>query len=137
MLGALGELDLGTSVSRPRRRAPPDVSRARSVSTTFLLDARNGILGDLDDALTSHVAGDVVAGQAGHRLRRRASGDLAGAQRLLDDATRELVSLGFADFASLGEGRVHRELQPRCAAAAVGAAGRRRTRAGPPAPSAG
>jgi DNA-binding SARP family transcriptional activator len=109
MLGALGELDsAATYLDRVTDRSaifPGQVKSAR-----FLLDARRGILGDLDDALehTLPVSWWRVKLAAAHAAASSGDGEMA--RRLLDEANRELVSLGLGDFASLGEGRLHEAL---------------------------
>jgi DNA-binding SARP family transcriptional activator len=106
MLGALGELDSAEAyldqIAERGSVFPGQVQSAR-----FVLDARRGILGDLSAALahTLPISWWRVKLAAAHASATK--GELAAARRLLDDANRELLSLGFGDFASLGEGRLY------------------------------
>ena len=109
VLGALGELgEAAQYLDRARRRSP--VFTGQLLSETFMLDARGGILGDLAAALerTSPKEWWRVKLVAAYAMATQ--GDLDDAARTLREAERELVSLGFADFESLGEGRIHRAL---------------------------
>lgn len=106
MLGALGELDAAAEyLAGLTDRGTVFPGSVQSVA--FVLDARRGILGDLAGALarTSPMSWWRVKLVAAHALA--AQGDLPGAERMLDDARRELVALGFGSFASLGEERIY------------------------------
>jgi DNA-binding SARP family transcriptional activator len=106
MLGALGELDLAADyLERVADRA--SLFPGQVLSERFLLDARRGVLGDVDAALSHTLphASWRIKLAAAHALAR--GGDLDAARRLLHDAGRDLVSLGYGDFASLGEGRLY------------------------------
>jgi DNA-binding SARP family transcriptional activator len=121
MLGALGEFDEArTFLDRARARNPVFPGQVRS--TAFMLDARQGLLGDVDEALaqTVPVAWWQVKLLAAFAAAR--TGDPALARRLADEASRELVALGFSDFAALGEGRTYLELQAALAQAPGAAA---------------
>jgi DNA-binding SARP family transcriptional activator len=110
MLGALGELESAAKyLARATERHA--VFPGQVLSATFVLDARNGVLGDLDAALacTLPVAWWQVKLVAAYAMARQ--GDLDAARRMADDANRELVGLGFNDFVALGEGRTHLALQ--------------------------
>jgi len=110
MLGALGEFDLaGTYLDRARARNP--LFPGQVLSTAFMLDARRGILGDIDEALAHTVPAawwqlKLLAAFAAVR-----SGNVPLARELADAAGRELVALGYSDFAAVGEGRTYLELQ--------------------------
>jgi DNA-binding SARP family transcriptional activator len=109
-LGALGETDLASRyVDRAlaRRSVFPD----QVASTTFVLEARLGRLGDIDDQLQSTPPAEWWRVQlvAAHAAARQ--GDLDRAKRLLADSERELVALGFSSATALGEGRTYSELQ--------------------------
>ena len=109
VLGALGELDLADRYlarAFERRSVYPD----QVTSTAFVLQARKGILSDLDAALRCTPPADwwrvkLVAAYAAARL-----GDLDRARELSGESQRELLALGFSDAASLGEGRIQHEL---------------------------
>ncbi len=115
MLGALGELESAANylARATERRA---VFPGQVISATFILDARNGVVGDVEEALacTLPVAWWQVKLVAAYALAHQ--GDLDAARRMADDATRELVGLGFSDFTALGEGRTHLALQAALAA---------------------
>ena len=104
MLGALGDLDGAAEYLSRIQRA--GVFTGQVLVTTFILDARRGVLGDLDEALRR------AAPLGWWRLKLVAAyasavqGDTDAAMRLRDEADRELLSLGFVDFASLGEARL-------------------------------
>ena len=99
----------------PLERDP--VFTGQVLSTAFMLDARKGILGD-STRRSAHTAPDgVVAGQARRRLRAgRAGRPGRRARGWPTRPSRELVALGFSDFASLGEGATYLELQAALAA---------------------
>ena len=106
MLGALGDLDAATDyLEQARARSP--VFTSQVLSATFVLDARRGVLGDLDEALHRTTPNNWWRQKLVAAYASAAQRDLEGAARLLQDAERELASLGFTDFASLGEGRIH------------------------------
>jgi DNA-binding SARP family transcriptional activator len=106
MLGALGELDLAADYLA-RAAARGALFRGQVESARFLLDARRGVLGDVDAALshTLPFAWWRIKLAAAHALAR--GGELDTARRMLHDAQRDLVSLGIGDFAALGEGRMY------------------------------
>ena len=102
------------------RCSPARCCRRRSCSTPA-----RAILGDVDECLAHTMPARLVAGQARRRLRRGPQRRRrARPGRCADDASRELVTLGFSDFAALGEGRTYLELQ--AALQRVGRAGGRR-----------
>jgi DNA-binding SARP family transcriptional activator len=106
MLGGLGDLDAATAyfAQIAGRNA---VFAGNVVATEFNLDARRGVLGDMDAALQRTPPKEWwrVKLLAAHAMA--AQGRLDDATATLRDAERELASLGFADFRSLGEGRIH------------------------------
>jgi DNA-binding SARP family transcriptional activator len=108
-LGALGDLD-GADRYLAQLLERETVFNGQVLVTKFVLDARRGVLGDLDATL--HRA----APMAWWRVKLLAAyatalnGDVATAMSMRDDAERELLSLGFADFDTLGEGRTAAEL---------------------------
>ena len=106
MLGALGELDTARAyLDRIAERGavfPEHVQSAR-----FILDARRGVLGDFDEALSHTMPMSWWRVKLAAAHARAVNGEFDAARRLLDDATRDLLSLGFGDFESLGEGRLH------------------------------
>jgi DNA-binding SARP family transcriptional activator len=109
-LGALGETELAARYlarALERRTVFPD----QVASTTFLLEARQGKLGDVEAALraTPPAGRWRVQLLAAHAAARQ--GDLDRAKRLLAESERELVALGFSSATALGEGRTHTELQ--------------------------
>ena len=109
-LGALGELQMaGAFLQRAMERNP--IYPGQVESTSFVLNARNGILGDLDEGLshTLPVNWWQVKLVAAHATAT--AGDTRGAERLLEEASRELVTLGFSDFAAMGEARTYTQLQ--------------------------
>jgi len=127
-LGGLGELEVaGRYLAKARGRGalyPNAVALAE-----FVYNARLGRLGDVDAQLAATPPLDwwrvkLVAALA---LARR--GDLAAARRWYDEAKRELIMLGYTNFAALGERRVDEELQallvgaPVLAAMAAGSEG--------------
>ena len=90
-----------------------------------MLDARRGVLGDLDAALQPTPPKEWWRVSSSRAYAMAQQGDLDDARRLLAEAHRELVALGFADFEALGEGRIHRELlallqRPRAGSRAAG-----------------
>jgi DNA-binding SARP family transcriptional activator len=109
MLGALGDLSGAASyLAQARERSP--VFTSQVTSSTFILDARRGIIGDVADALGKTLPNVWwrVKLVAAYALAAQDQRDAAS--QMLDDAGRELASLGFADFATLGEGRIHEAL---------------------------
>ena len=110
ILGALGELDLASQyLERAAERNP--VFPGQVLSTSFVLRARQGVLGDLDEGLANTLPAAWWRVKLVAALAAAHGGDIARAQRLADEANRELLTLGFSDFAALGEGRTHTELQ--------------------------
>lgn len=110
ILGAFGQLDLaGRYLARAtaRRSVYPDQVR----TTAFLLDARRGVLGDVDAVLqtTPPVYVWRVKLLAAYAAAR--NGLFDDARRLLTGSQQELVALGYSDAESMGERAVARELQ--------------------------
>jgi len=85
--------------------------RSSGRSTAFVLGARKGILGDLDEGLASTLPAAWWRVKLVAALATARGGDLERAAQLADEAHRELVALGFSDFAALGEGKTSLELQ--------------------------
>ncbi|MET0580172.1 MAG: bacterial transcriptional activator domain-containing protein [Ilumatobacteraceae bacterium] len=110
MLGMLGELDLATAYLG-RAAARNAVFPGQIRSTAFVLDARKGVLGDIDQCLAQTVPLGWWQVKLVAALAAAHNGDVEQARMLLHDATHELVTLGFSDFAALGEGRTYGELQ--------------------------
>jgi tetratricopeptide (TPR) repeat protein len=109
-LGALGETELAARYlarALERRSVFPD----QVASTKFLLEARQGEVGDVEAALRSTPPAEWWRVQllAAHAAARQ--GDLDQANRLLAESERQLVALGFSSATALGEGRTHSELQ--------------------------
>jgi DNA-binding SARP family transcriptional activator len=109
MLGALGDLD-GAERYLTRVGDREAVFEGQVVAARFLLDARRGQLGDVAAALALTPPLTQWRVQLMAAYAHAVNGDRAGASRLLEAAERELVSLGFADFDALGEGRIHTAL---------------------------
>lgn len=109
ILGALGELDAaGEYLARATSRRSVFPGQVRS--TIYVLDARHGVLGDMGEALAATLPASWWRVKLVTAYAMASQGDLDGARRMVDDATRELVSLGFGDFTSVGEGHTHRAL---------------------------
>jgi DNA-binding SARP family transcriptional activator len=109
-LGALGETELASrylALALERHSVFPD----QIALTKFVLDARLGLLGDVEAQLRATPPAEWWRIQlvAAHAAARR--GDLGAARRWLADSERELVALGFSSAAALGEGRTYSELQ--------------------------
>ncbi len=108
-LGALGETELASRYltrALDRRSVFPD----QVASTKFLLEARLGELGDIDEQLRATPPAEWWRVQllAAHAAARQ--GDLDTARRLLIDCERELIALGFSSATALGEGKTQSEL---------------------------
>ncbi|MGI9030675.1 MAG: hypothetical protein ACR2HP_11935 [Ilumatobacteraceae bacterium] len=109
ILGALGELDRAARYlarAEARRSVYPDQVN----STAFLLNARQGKLGDVDSVLRGTPPADwwrikLLASYASAR-----QGALEQARHFLEESQHELIALGFSDADSMGEGRIMREL---------------------------
>lgn len=109
VLGALGELRvarhyLDTAESRSKVY-DSDVRRAR-----FVLDARTGIVGDVDGQLAVTRPAEWWRVLLVSALAAARNGDLGAAGAFHESAERELLALGFGDFAALGERRAAEEL---------------------------
>jgi DNA-binding SARP family transcriptional activator len=110
VLGALGELDLAERYfvrAAARRSVYPD----QVATTGFMLNARRGLLGDVEAVLKGTPPIDwwrvkLLAAYASAR-----TGQLEVARHLFADSQHELIALGFSDADAMGEGRVVRELQ--------------------------
>ncbi|MGH9271370.1 MAG: hypothetical protein ACRDZ2_08850, partial [Ilumatobacteraceae bacterium] len=110
MLGSFGELELAERYFS-RAVARRDIYPDQVNSTGFLLDARRGVLGDLDGVLQTTPPAHVwlvklLAAYASAKQDR-----LDEARRLFTESQHELVALGFGDADAMGEGRTARELQ--------------------------
>jgi DNA-binding SARP family transcriptional activator len=109
VLGALGDLDGAAGyLEQARQRSP--IFTGQLLSETFMLDARRGTLGDLDAALQRTSPKEWWRAKLVAAYAMASHGDLDAATHTLRDAERELASLGFVDFESLGEGRIHQAL---------------------------
>jgi DNA-binding SARP family transcriptional activator len=109
MLGALGELDSAAAyLERAIARRP--VYPGQVLSTKYMLDCRRGILGDYEEALRQTVPAALWQLKLLTAYALAVNGRTDEARAMLDEATRELLALGYGDFASLGERRIHEEL---------------------------
>jgi DNA-binding SARP family transcriptional activator len=142
VLGALGELALAERYLRAAESRPKlydhDVRRAR-----FVFEARRGNVGDVDAQLAVTRPAEWWRVLLVAALGNAHQGNLGYARELHESAERELLGLGFAGFASLGEGRSADELQqllqrgaPAAASEPVSAAERALTIGGMTAPPA-
>ena len=109
VLGALGDLEGAQSYLQEARDRSP-VFTGQLLSETFMLDARNGALGDVTAALERTSPKEWWRAKLVAAYAMAFQGDLDGATRMLRDAERELASLGFSEFEALGEGRIHHAL---------------------------
>ena len=109
MLGALGDIG-GAERYLAQAFERDSMFTGQVLVTKFILDARRGTIGDVDEVLskTAPMGWWRVKLVAAYALAR--NGDLEGASTMRDDARRELLSLGFVDFDSLGEGMIAAEL---------------------------
>ena len=90
-----------------RRSVFPD----QVASTAFVLDARRGVLGDVDAGLACTPPAEWWRVQARRRLRLGPQRRPRPRPRTCSPSrNRELVALGFSDAAALGEGRIQHEL---------------------------
>jgi DNA-binding SARP family transcriptional activator len=110
ILGAFGELELADHYFS-RALARRDVYPHQVNSTRFMLDARRGVLGDVDAVQRFTPPAHVwrVKLLAAYALAKR--GDLDAARRRLAESQHDLVALGFSDAESMGERLAARELQ--------------------------
>jgi DNA-binding SARP family transcriptional activator len=103
-LGALGEFDLAERYlarAQARRSVFPDQVQLAA----FILEARQGRLGDLDAQLRAAAPAHIWRVQLVAAHAKARTGDLEGARALLAEADRSLLALGFDDAAGLGERR--------------------------------
>lgn len=108
-LGAFGEIGLAERyLARAQERRA--LFEDEIGMTEFVLLARRGVLGDVDAQLLSTPPSEWWRVQLVSAYAAAAGGDLGSAQNLLADAERELVTLGFSDFDSLGERRTYESL---------------------------
>ncbi len=103
MLGALGDLD-GASRYFAGLVDRGAIFTGQVLVTKFILDARRGVLGDVDEALRRAAPMTWWRVKLVTALAMAMQGDRAGAAYMRADAERELLSLGYRDFPSLGEG---------------------------------
>lgn len=109
-LGALGELDLAERhLVRAKERSA--VYGDEVAFAEFILEARCGRLGDLAAQLAATPPSELWRVQLVAAFAAAKGGDMALASSALADAERELVALGFSDFAGLGERRTYEALQ--------------------------
>lgn len=101
-LGALGELGLAEQYLRRAEERRP-LFRDQIATTRFVLDARQGRLGDVEATLRSTPPAEWwrVHLMAAYALAQ--AGDAAAAGRAYEEAERELTALGIGDARSLGE----------------------------------
>jgi DNA-binding SARP family transcriptional activator len=109
MLGALGELD-SAAMYLERAIARRPVYPGQVLSTKYMLECRRGNLGDYEAALRQTVPAALWQLKLLTAYALAIHGETDQARTMLDEATRELLALGFGDFASLGERRIHEEL---------------------------
>lgn len=106
MLGALGELDSAAEyLQRAVARRP--VYPGQVLSTRYMLDCRRGILGDHDAAAKQTTPAAIWQLKLVTAYALAVNGKTEEARAMLDEASRELLALGYGDFASLGERRIH------------------------------
>jgi DNA-binding SARP family transcriptional activator len=109
-LGALGEIELAERhLAAAQQRAPGYPDKVRL--TTFILEARRGVRNDVAKQLAITPPVEAWRVLLVSALAAAREGSVADAQRLLIDADRELITLGFSDFRALGERRAHEELR--------------------------
>jgi DNA-binding SARP family transcriptional activator len=110
VLGALGELETAErhlAAATQRSAGQPDrVELAR-----FILEARRGVRGDVDRQLERTPPVEWWRVMLVAALASAREGAFGDAQRQLMLAERELITLGFSDFKSLGERRAYEELR--------------------------
>ena len=110
ILGALGELATAERYyarAAERRSIYPD----QITSTGFVLEARKGVLGDVEAALRCASPSEWWRVKLLAAFAAASQGELESAQGYLAESHQELLALGFIDAESLGEGRVVRELR--------------------------
>lgn len=108
-LGALGELDLAErhlAIAKERHPLFPD----QVDYVDFILATRRGEVRDVQAQLRATFPMEWWRVLLVSALASARAGDTAQGNALLADAERELVSLGFSDFRSLGERRTYDEL---------------------------
>ena len=110
MLGAFGELETAQRYF-DRAVARRDIYPDQVNSTGFLLDARRGVLGDLDAVLQTTPPAHVWLVKLLGAYASAKQDRLDDARRLFAESQHELVALGFGDAEAMGEGRIARELQ--------------------------
>lgn len=109
-LGALGELELAEkhlALATQRGNSHPD----KLALTKFVLEARRGVRGDVAAQLTRTPPVESWRVLLVSALAAARHGAVAEAQHLLIRSERELITLGFSDFRTLGERRAHEELR--------------------------
>jgi DNA-binding SARP family transcriptional activator len=108
-LGAFGELELAEQyLQRAVARRP--LFRDQLASSRFILDAREGVLGDIEAAVSCTQPAEFWRIHLVSAYAQARSGDLAGAGRSLAEAERELTALGIGEAATLGEAAIAEEL---------------------------
>ena len=122
MLGALGDIE-GAQRYLAQAFERDSVFSGQVLVTKLVLEARQGILGDVDEALkkTAPMGWWRVKLVAAYAMA--VNGNHQAAMAMRDEARRELLSLGFVDFESLGEGRIAAELDALLELAPATAAG--------------
>jgi DNA-binding SARP family transcriptional activator len=108
--GALGELDLAERyLTRARERGELFPSQVRFAE--FVQAARMGKVGDVDEQLAHTQPVEWWRVRLVSALATANAGDAATAERLLVEAERDLIGLGFGSFRDLGERRTFDEVQ--------------------------
>jgi DNA-binding SARP family transcriptional activator len=109
MLGALGDIEAAQRyLAQAFER--DSVFSDKVLTSKFVLDARRGVLGDVDAALSMSPPDGWWQVKLVAAYAMAVNGILDGATVTRDDARRELLSLGFVDFESLGEAKTAAEL---------------------------
>jgi DNA-binding SARP family transcriptional activator len=75
-----------------------------------MLDCRRGVLGDYEAAASQTTPAAIWQLKLVTAYALAANGRTQDARSMLEEASRELLALGYGDFASLGERRVHEAL---------------------------
>lgn len=121
-LGALGEWELAQQyLQRAIDRRP--VFTDQVASTRYLLDARRGVLGDLDEALRCTQPASVWLVHLLTAAAHAVAGDAAATAHHAAEAERELLALGIGDAESLGERTAVEQIRRVLASDPAGSAG--------------
>ena len=109
MLGALGELESASEYLR-RAMARKPVYPGQVLSTKYILECRRGVLGDFQAAASQTTPASIWMLKLVTAYALAVTGKRDEARIMLEEASRELLALGYGDFASLGERRTYDEL---------------------------